>query len=89
MNRKDKISVLLTEISNEVLQYVREHESPSNDRWVQDSQIKEDLGLNLEDVPKHNEKQYGKRGWFFGIIERLLENQELIEHRKGYCRTKE
>ena len=90
MNTKDKIHGLIKEISSEVLQFIRENESPSNDGWVPAAQIKNDLGLNFAAVPKTNQ-QYGQKGWFFAIIARLLEDQNLIEYKKfnerAYYRT--
>lgn len=90
MNTKDKIHGLIKEISSEVLQFIRENESPSNDGWVPVAQIKNDLELNFAAVPKTNQ-QYGQKGWFFAIIARLLEDQNLIEYKKfnerAYYRT--
>ena len=90
MNTKDKIHALIKEISSEVLQFIRENESPSNNRWVPAAQIKNDLELNFAAVPKTNQ-QYGQKGWFFAIIARLLEDQNLIEYKKfnerAYYRT--
>ena len=90
MNTKDRIHGLIKEISSEVLQFIRENESSSNDRWVPAARIKNDLELNFVCVPKTNQK-YGQKGWLFGIIARLLEDQNLIEYKKSggraYCRT--
>ena len=58
MDSRNKIHKLIKEISAELLQYVREHESPSKDRWVPAAQIKKDLELNFVAVPKSN-TQYG------------------------------
>ena len=54
MNTKDKIHGLIKEISSEVLQFIRENESPSNDGWVPAAQIKNDLELNFAAVPKYS-----------------------------------
>jgi hypothetical protein len=90
MNTKDRIHSLIREISREVLQFIREHESSSHDRWLPAAQIKNDLELNFVAVPKTNQ-QYGEKGWFFAIIARLLEDQGLIEYKKSdgraYYRT--
>ena len=82
MNTKDRIHGLIKEISSEILRFIREHESPSNDRWVPASQIKNDLELNFVAVPRTNQQQ-GQRGWFFATIARLLEDQNLIECEKS------
>lgn len=82
MNSKERIHALINEISTEVLQFIRNHESPSNDRWVPAAQIKSELELYFEAVPKDN-KQYGSKGWLFAIIARMLEDQNLIEYKKS------
>lgn len=82
MNTKDRIHGLINEISREVLQFIRDHESPANDRWVPAAQIKNELELYFAAVPKTN-KQYGEKGWLFAIIARLLEDQNLIEYKKS------
>jgi hypothetical protein len=81
-NAKERIHALIKEISDEVLRFIREHESSSNDRWVPAAQIKNDLELNFIAVPRAN-KQYGEKGWLFAIIARLLEDQKLIEYKKS------
>ena len=90
MSHKDRIQSLIKEISGEVLQFIREHETSFNERWVPTAQIKRDLELDFVAVPKAN-KQYGPKGWFFAIIARMLEDQNLIEYKKScnkaYCRT--
>lgn len=90
MNTKERIHGLIDEISSEVLRFIREHESPLNDRWVPAAKIKNDLDLNFVAVPAGN-RQYGSKGWLFAIIARLLEDKKLIEYKKidgrAYYRT--
>jgi hypothetical protein len=91
MNPKDRIHGLIDDISKEVLQFIRDHESPSNDRWVAAAQIKRDLELNFVAVPKANRRQ-NETGWLFGVIARLLEDRGLIDYRRfdnnrSYCRS--
>ena len=81
---------LINEIALEVLHYIRTHESSSEDRWVPAAKIRNGLELNFVAVPKGN-KQYGEKGWFFAIIARILEDQNLVEYKKvgtrAYYRT--
>ncbi len=86
MNAKDRIHALIDNISMEVLKFIREHESLSNDRWVPAAQIKNELALNFAVVPKAN-RQYTEVGWFFAIITRLLEDQNLIQYKKDNGRA--
>jgi hypothetical protein len=91
MNTKDKIHALINEIASEVLLFIRKRESPSDDRWVPAAQIKTDLELNFVAAPRANQ-QHGQKGWFFAIIARILEDQNLIEYKKSggraYYRTR-
>ncbi len=81
MNRKERVSDLIHKISDEVLEYIKENESPSGDRWVSSIQIKDALALNFVAVPKAN-KQYGEKGWLFAIIARILEDSNKVEYKK-------
>ena len=82
MSAQVRIHELIDQISHEVLQFIREQETPTNDRWVPATLIKKSLELDFVAVPKAN-KQYGEKGWFFAIIARLLEDQNLIEYKKS------
>ncbi len=91
MDRKETIQILIIKVSDEVFGFIKEEESRYEDRWVPAAHIKNSLELNFVAVPKNN-KQYGKKGWFFAIIVRILEDQNLIEYKKSgnrsYYRTK-
>ena len=89
MSSKDIIHWLIEKISLEVLQFIRNNESSFDDRWVPATYIKKNLALNFVAVPKEN-SQHSQTGWFFGVIARLLEDQDKIEYNKidgrAYCR---
>jgi len=91
MSRKDRIHNHVKSISNEILDYIKENEPSSSERWVASSKIKNELGLNLVAIPLVN-KQYGPKGWLFGIAARLLEDKGLLEYKKisnrAYYRSK-
>lgn len=90
MNHKLKIHNLLNEIASELLEYIKECESSYEDRWVPAADIKRNLELNLVAVPLGNPR--GEKGWLFGILARMLEEQNLVEYqlvnRRAYYRTK-
>ncbi len=81
MNSKQKIHGLIKEISNELLKFIKDKEPLYKDRWVPAVDIKKELDLNFVSVPREN-KQYGKKGWFFAIIARILEDEGLVEYKK-------
>jgi hypothetical protein len=91
MHSKQKIHTHIKEISNELLNFIKNEEVSYKDRWVQAIDIKEKLDLNFVAVPQEN-KQYGKKGWLFTIIERILEDEGLLEYKninnKAYYRKK-
>jgi hypothetical protein len=82
MDHKEIIHQKITDISQEVLAFIREEEPKFDERWVPAIHIKTTLGLSFVAVPQVN-RQYGKKGWLFLIITRLLEDQNLIEYRKS------
>lgn len=81
MNRQTVIHNLLEVIAFEVLQFIRMERSAFDDGWVPAADIKKKLDLNFVAVPKAN-KQYGEKGWLFGIIARMLEDRGLVEYKK-------
>lgn len=80
MNRKETIHNLLKEISLDVFEFIKESELSQKDYdgWVPQTYINDKLSLKFHDVPKAK-KQYGKRGWLFAIIARMLEDENLVE----------
>jgi len=91
MNNKEKVHKLINEISKEILNFIQKEESSFEKRWVPATHIKKTLDLNFVAVPQEN-IQYGKKGWFFGIIARRLEDEGLVEYKKedlrAFYRTK-
>jgi hypothetical protein len=91
MGQKEIIHSLLNQISDEVFTFIKNSEAPAKDRWVPAAQIKVSLELNFVAVPRQN-KQYGEKGWLFGIVARMLEDQERVEYKKignkAYYRSK-
>ena len=89
--RKNRIKRHLHSIAKEVLAYIKEKEALFPDRWVPSSEIKKDLGLNYVAVPQEN-TQYGRKGWLFAIVARMLEDDGLVEYKKNgnraYYRSK-
>jgi len=63
------------------LNFIKNEEVSFKDRWVPAIDIKEKLDLNFVAVPQEN-KQYGKKGWLFAIIARILEDEGLLEYKK-------
>lgn len=86
MDRKTAIHSLLGVIAFELLEYIRERESSSPNRWVPAADVKNALELNFVAVPKQGE-QYGEKGWLFAILARMLEDQNLVEYRKEGARA--
>ena len=83
MNRKDTIRKLLNDAALELLAFIKDSESKfkDEDRWVPAAEIKNNLDLNFVAVPRSG-KQYGKRGWVFATLARMLEDKSLVEHKK-------
>jgi len=81
MDRKQRIHNLLSKMSDELFEYIKEQKSLDKDGWVPSVQIKKALELNLVCVPKNN-KQYGEKGWLLAILARILEDEGRIEHHK-------
>lgn len=81
MNRKQNIHNLLNNMANELLTYIKEQEHHYEDRWVPSADIKPALDLNFVAVPKQG-KQYGKKGWLFAILARILEDKNLLQYKK-------
>jgi len=86
MDRKQVIHSLLNVIAFELLQFIKESETPFEERWVPSAYIKEKLELNLISVPVEN-KQYGEKAWFFATVARMLEDQKLVEYKKEGSRA--
>jgi len=82
MKHKEAIHALLDEMARELLEFIRENESSYGERWVPSVDIKRELSLNLVCVPKKN-TQYGEKGWLLAILARILEDKDLIEHKKA------
>jgi len=81
MDRRVAIHSLLGVIAFEALSFIKESEAAFENRWVSATHIKASLDLNFVAVPIDN-KQYGEKGWFFGIIARILEDDKLVEYKK-------
>jgi hypothetical protein len=90
MNSKDKIHSLLRQCCDEVLVYVQEREPLHADRWVPAAEVKTGLDLNFVAVPKSS-KQYGKKGWLFATLARMLEDEGRLEYKRqgsrSHCRS--
>ena len=80
MNSKEKIHRLLRECCAELLAYVKEREPLNEDRWVPAAELKDNLDLNFVAVPKSG-KQYGKKGWVFASLARMLEDDGCLEYK--------
>ena len=81
MNRKDAIHSLMNLIAYEVYEFIKANENEYEERWVPAKYIKKSLGLNLNAVPRDNNRQ-GEAGWLFGIVSRILEDEKLVEYYK-------
>ena len=86
MNRKDRVHKHIDAIAGEVLDEIKAREGLHSDRWVPASEVKNELELNFICVPKAG-KQYGEKGWLFGILMRLLEDRDLVEFKKSGSRS--
>ncbi|HEY8085347.1 MAG TPA: hypothetical protein VIE69_07065 [Methylophilaceae bacterium] len=93
MTRKDAIHKLLNDAALELLAYIKDSESEfkGNNRWVPAAKIRNDLDLSFVAVPKSG-IQYGRKGWVFATLARMLEDNSFIEHKKlgsrAYYRSK-
>ena len=91
MSSKEMVHKLINGISKGVFNFIKKEESSFKERWVPAIHIKETLDLNFVAVPQEN-IQYGKKGWFFAIIARMLEDEGLVEYKKedlrAFYRTK-
>ncbi|KXS32539.1 MAG: Uncharacterized protein AWT59_1372 [Candidatus Gallionella acididurans] len=83
MTRKDKIHKLLNDASNELLGFIKDSEFMFKDQnhWVPAVEIKDNLDLNFVAVPRKG-TQYGKKGWVFATLARMLADKSLIEYPK-------
>lgn len=81
MNRKEKINQHIHAIAEEILGYIRENESPENDRWVPSTDINEKLDLKYNPSPK-TAKTQGRKQWLFSVMARILEDQNKVEYEK-------
>jgi hypothetical protein len=83
MNQKDRIHNFIKLISMEILEFIKEAKLSykKNDGWVPQKDINKSLEINFIAVPKANKDQKAT-GWFFSIIARMLEDENLIEFRK-------
>ncbi len=82
MTHKEAMHTLVDEMARELLEFIKENESSYHDRWVPSVDIKRALSLNFVCVPKNN-TQYGEKGWLLAILARILEDKNLIEHKKS------
>ncbi|MCG9745974.1 hypothetical protein [Shewanella sp. Isolate8] len=80
-SRKDRIHSHIDAIAHEILEYIKDKEQFDSERWVPAKEIRKDLELNFVSVPKNN-TQYGKKGWLFAIVARVLEDNNLVEFNK-------
>jgi hypothetical protein len=80
MNSKEKIHRLLRECCDELLAYVKEREPLHRERWVPAAELKDNLDLNFVAVPKSG-TQYGKKGWVFASLARMLEDDGRFEYK--------
>jgi hypothetical protein len=81
MTRKDAMHALIRVLAFELFQHIKEQEEAHTDRWVPAADIKSALDLNFVAVPREN-KQYGEKGWLFGILARILEDERLVQYKK-------
>lgn len=91
MERKATIHRHIEAASVELLEFVKERMPFAQDGWVPASEIRQSLALNFVAVPRGG-KQYGEKGWLFAILARILEDRDLLEHKKvgsrAYYRAK-
>lgn len=91
MERKAAIHRHIEAASVELLEFVKERMPFVQDGWVPASEIRQSLALNFVAVPRGG-KQYGEKGWLFAILARILEDRDLLEHKKvgsrAYYRAK-
>lgn len=91
MSSKEEVHKLINAISKKIFDFIKKEESSFAERWVPATHIKETLDLNFAAVPRES-IQYGKKGWFFAIIARMLEDEGLVEYKKedlkAFYRTK-
>lgn len=80
MNSKNKIHGLLAQCSHELLTYLKEREPLHADRWVPAVELKDNLDLNFVAVPKSG-TQYGKKGWVFATLMRMLEDSGRVDYK--------
>lgn len=83
MTQKDTIHKLLNDAALELLAFIKDSESKfkAQERWVPAAEIKDNLDLNFVAVPKTG-IQYGKKGWVFATLARMLEDKALVEYKK-------
>jgi hypothetical protein len=81
MDRKRRVHKLISQLADEILEYIKEQEPFYENRWVPSLKLKKDLELDFVCVPKQN-KQYGKKGWLFAILARKLEDEGKLEYYK-------
>lgn len=91
VERKASIHRHIEAASVELLEFVKERMPLAQDGWVPASEIRQSLSLNFVAVPRGG-KQYGEKGWLFAILARILEDRDLLEHKKvgsrAYYRAK-
>ncbi len=80
----------MAQCCGELLTYVKEREPLQQDRWVPATELKDNLDLNFVAVPKSG-TQYGKKGWVFATLARMLEDDGRLEYKldgsRAYYRT--
>ena len=81
MDHKSVIHGLIKIAAFELLQFIKNSESAHPNRWVPAAEIKSKLDINFVAVPRGG-TQYGEKGWLFGILARMLEDESKIEHKK-------
>lgn len=86
MERKLAIHRHIEAASVELLEFVQERMPFAKDGWVPASEIRQSLALNFVAVPRGG-KQYGEKGWLFAILARILEDRDLLEHKKVEARA--
>jgi len=86
MDRKDIIHHHLKSCAIEILGHIRELQDEAKDRWVSAAELRNSLDLNFVAVPKSG-TQYGEKGWMFSMLARMLEDMDLIEHKKQGSRA--
>lgn len=89
MNHKNQIDRLMSDMNDVVVSFMELHSTSFQDGWIPITFIKDNLDLNKDSYPQGSKTQ-GKRGWFFAVLARSLEDQGRVEYKNdgknSFCR---